>query len=487
MNKYLNSLKESLKKVRFPQNLRRLSRGQLIVWGAALVLAAVLFGISRGVVRCWSITRLPGSAPASCGTTSTDAIGTPLVNEQGTLIVPPPTPIAGPDLALPPAWDGASRVNILFIGLDYRDYILNEGPPRSDTMILFTVDPQSKTAGMLSIPRDLWVNIPGFGYSRINTAYASGEGNKLPGLGPGLAMKTVEQLLGVPIQYFGQIDFHAFEEAIDAMGGLYICIPERIRIDPIGHKPPTNLQAGCQNLYGYEVLAYARNRHTANGDVDRANRQQLVIMALRDQIFAPSNFPVMIAKAPDIYQEASQGLRTNMSFEDAMKLGVLLQQIPPENIKRGVIDYSMGILDNVTLAGQNASILKPIPDKIRVLRDEIFSATGPVSPLATGDPVTLMQADGARVRVLNGTFAGDLAQRAAAYFQSQGMAVTEIGNADGAYSRTVVVLYGPKLYTLKYFISVFGLGNSQIIYKPDAASTVDIEIRLGDDAARIIP
>ncbi|HEY2981771.1 MAG TPA: hypothetical protein VGJ22_11355, partial [Anaerolineales bacterium] len=81
MNKYLNSLKESLKKVRFPQYLRRLSRGQLIVWGAALVLAAALFGISRGVVRCWSITRLPGSAPASCGGTSTEAIGTPLVNE----------------------------------------------------------------------------------------------------------------------------------------------------------------------------------------------------------------------------------------------------------------------------------------------------------------------------------------------------------------------------------------------------------------------
>jgi LCP family protein required for cell wall assembly len=158
-------------------------------------------------------------------------------------------------------------------------------------MILFTVDPQTKTAGMLSIPRDLWVNIPGFGFSRINTAYASGEGNQLPGGGPGLAMKTVEQVIGVPIQYYGQIDFHAFEEAIDAIGGLYICIPEKVRIDPIGDKKPRNLKPGCQNLWGYEVLAYARNRYTQEGDVDRSKRQQLVIMALRDQSSILPIFP----------------------------------------------------------------------------------------------------------------------------------------------------------------------------------------------------
>jgi LCP family protein required for cell wall assembly len=117
-------------------------------------------------------------------------------------------------------------VNLLFIGLDERDLVEgqeNQGAPRSDTMILFTIDPQTKTAGMLSIPRDMWVNIPGFGYSRINTAYSLGEGNKLPGGGPALAMATVEQFLGVPIQYYGQINFRSFEEAIDAMGGLYLC------------------------------------------------------------------------------------------------------------------------------------------------------------------------------------------------------------------------------------------------------------------------
>src|SRR6185436_2519249 len=230
MNKYLNSFKETLKKVRFPKNLNRFSRTQLIVGGVALLLALALFGVSRGVFRCWSITRLPGSAPASCAGGGTDVIGTPLVNEQGTPVSLPPTPIVAPESLLPPAWDGASRVNILFIGLDYRDYILNEGPPRSDTMILFTVDPQSKTAGMLSIPRDLWVNIPGFGYSRINTAYASGEGNRLPGGGPALASKTVEQFLGVTIDYYAQIDFNAFVEFIDLIGGIEVYNDEDLRL-----------------------------------------------------------------------------------------------------------------------------------------------------------------------------------------------------------------------------------------------------------------
>jgi hypothetical protein len=166
---------------------------------------------------------------------------------------------------------------------------------------------------------------------------------------------------------------------------------------------------------------------------------------------------------------------------------MLLQSIPPENIRSGIIDYSMGVLDNVTLGGENASIIKPIPDKIRVLRDQVFSSSGPTSPLATGDGVTLMQADRARVRVLNGSYTADLAQRAAAYFQSQGMAVTEIGNADRAYDRTVVVLYGPKLYTLKYFVGLLGIGSAQIHFEPNPASSVDVEIRLGNDAAAVFP
>ncbi len=481
----MKRMMEIVKKRKFP----RMGAAGWITLGVSLVLVVAGFFAARGIVRCWSITKIPGTAPADCRTGSSSGINDPTiqVNAEGTPIALPPTPVSIPELELP-EWDGASRVNILFIGLDYRDYIANEGPPRSDSMILFTIDPQSKTAGMLSIPRDMWVNIPGIGYSRINTAYSSGEGNQLPGGGPGLAMRTVEGLLGVPIQYYGQIDFHAFEEAIDAMGGLYLCVPEKIRIDPIGNKKPENLKPGCQTLYGYQVLAYARNRHTANGDIDRANRQQQVIMALRDQIFNPSNFPTMIAKAPDVYAEAAAGLRTNLTFDDLMKLGVLLQQIPRESIRQGTIDYTMGVMDNVTLGGQNASILKPIPDKIRELRDEIFTEGGAVSPKAAGDPQALMQQDGARVRVLNGTIQGDMAQRTGNYLLSQGVPVTEVGTAPNGYQNTVIVVYGPKLYTLKYLASLFGItSSSQIIFATEPATNADIEVRLGNDWLTRLP
>jgi len=202
----------------------------------------------------------------------------------------------------------------------------------------------------------------------------------------------------------------------------------------------------------------------------------------------PANFSTMVAKAPEVYKEASAGLRTNLSFEDLMKLGVLMSQVPVGNIKSGVIDYSMGILDNVTLAGQAASIVKPIADKIRVLRDEIFSTGGATSPMATGDPAELMRQDEARVRILNGTVQPDLAQRTGNFLISQGMQVTEVGTAQNGYQSTTVVIYGPKLYALRYLISTFGItASNQIIFSADASSTVDIEVRLGNDWVSRLP
>jgi LCP family protein required for cell wall assembly len=471
--------------------LKRLPIGYIILVVVAIALAIPAFLAVRDFVVCWEITDLPGMAPASCGVDNGLSGPNIKVNEQGTPEAVPDVPL--PDIAAPeealPEWDGGSRVTLLFIGLDERDWEVGQGAPRSDTMILFTIDPISKTAGMLSVPRDMWVNIPGFGYSRINTAYSSGEGNKLPGGGPGLAVKTVEQFIGVPIQYYAQVDFKAFEEAIDAMGGLYLCPGERIWIDPIGPKPPVKMGPDCQKYWGYEVLGYARNRHTDGGDVDRANRQQKVVMALVDQVFSPQNFPDMVSRAPEIYAEAQAGLRTNLSFDNALKLGVLLSQIPRENIKRGVIDYTMVTLDNVMLGGQNASIFKPIPDKIRVLRDEIFSAAGPLSPMASGDPTALMQEDAARVRVVNGTFTEGLPERTGNFLLAQGMQVVEAGGyADRQYNRTTIVMYGPKLYTLRYLITVFGVdATNQILFAPDATSNVDIEVRVGADALNIIP
>ena len=470
----------------------RLSTGGWILLGVGLILAIALFIFLRGFVACWQLTSLPGLPPASCGVAAANPQTTPgvSINAEGTPIAP--TISSAPQVQMPPPWDGASRVTILIIGLDYRDWLAAQespeiqGPPRSDTMILLTIDPISKTAGMLSIPRDMWVNIPGFGYGKINTAYYLGEAYKLPGVGPGLAIKTVENFIGVPIQYYAQIDFGAFTQMIDEIGGLDIEVSETITLDPIGqHNTIYDLPPGNYHFDGAHVLAYARARYTEGDDVDRARRQQQVIFAIRDKILSLGMLPTLVAKAPALYQELSTGIHTNMSLDDAIKLGVLGMQIPQENIKKGVIDYTMM---TIGVSPDGLDIFKPIPDKIRELRDEVFGG-GALSPMASGDLTTLLRDEGARVAVLNaGSGIPGLAQSAADFLTSQGMNVVVIGNpiehpefpisyyADGY---TTVVDYSGKPYALRYLMSLMGLGSGQIQlkYTPNASADVVIFLR----------
>jgi len=473
---------------------RNFSVGQIISWVIMFALGIGAFFFVRGLVTCMTIsTSIPGQPPADCGTViaaqgpviKVDDKGTPIA----TSVVPPPPPVSIPNSDLPPAWDGASRITILLIGLDYRDWQANEGPPRSDSLIVLTIDPVAKTAGMLSIPRDMWVNIPGFGYSRINTAYSSGEGAKLPGGGPELARRTVEQFLGVPIQYYAQIDFNVFVEFIDLIGGIDVYNDEELRLDPVGSgEDKIKLTCcGIRHLNGEKALAYSRFRKGEGGDVARAKRQQKVILGIRNQVLDPKNFPVLLGKAQQFYEEFSAGIKTNMPFETAVQLGVLARDIPVENIKQGVIDYTMVALDNVILGGQNASVVKPLPDKIRILRDEIFTSGGPTSPLAAqGDPTVLMKADGARIHILNASSTTGLEISTANYLLTNlGMAVINADPAGQVFDRTVVVLHSPKLYTLKFLQTIFGINHStQIVIKPDATSTWDVELYLGNDWAR---
>ena len=471
--------------------LGRPSIGQIIFWVITLALAGGGYFFARDLITCWTITPLPGTPPSSCGTV-TAGLDQPVLttNEEGTPVpsveqLPPAIEIPA-NSNIPTAWDGASRITVLIIGLDSRDLEENDGPPRSDTMMLLTIDPLSKTAGMMSIPRDMWVNIPGFGYSRINMAYPDGEGSKLPGGGPELARKTVEQFIGVPVQYYAQIDFNTFVQFIKLIGCIEVDVPETITLDRQGSgNDKVTVQAGeNRRMCGEKALAYVRYRKDKEGDVARSRRQQQVILAIREKVLAPENFPVLLGQAQQFYDEFSAGIKTNMPFDTALRLGVLARDIPVNSIQQGVIDYTMVSLDSVKLAGQDASIVKPFPDKIRELRDKVFTTGGPLSPLAAGDPTALMQADAARVRLLNGTFTPNLDVTTGNYFLGQGLGVTEVGAADRAYDNTIIILYKPKLYTMKYLQAVFGITSpAQIRIQPDPAQTVDIEVRLGNNWA----
>jgi LCP family protein required for cell wall assembly len=456
----------------------KLNSKHYIILGISIILAIGAFVLMRGLIVSWTFTDLPGIAI----TDKSDP-------NAGTQTQPEFTPEAVvPVSNLPAAWDGASRVNILAMGLDFADWSEDRnGPSRSDSMVLFTIDPITKSAGMLSIPRDLWVNIPGFDHGKINTAHALGEAYKLPGGGPALAAKTVENVLGVPVQYYAVISFDAFTDMVDELGCINIWSYQAMSIDPVGKGNTIKLDKDkgyCMN--GKTLLAYARQRHTEGGDVDRAKRQQQVILALKDAITDPANFPTLVAKAPAIYQELAGGIHTNLTLDDVLRLAMLAKDIPSDTIKSAIINYEYVTLASVMgKDGQAQSIFVPIPDKIRELRDKVFTDGGSINPMATGEPVKLAIDEGASLEILNGTYTPGLAGTTGDYFKSLGMNVASVGNpAQIGYPRTVIIDHRGKPYMTKYLLDLFKVdAAAQFQIKFDAASPADVTIILGDDWA----
>jgi LCP family protein required for cell wall assembly len=441
----------------------------------ALLTAYLTFAIIRDFVASWEITNLPGITVRDATPIPGSENGTPVANLSA-----PPQPVGGPT---PPPWDGANRVSLLVMGLDYRDWQAGEGPPRTDTMILLTVDPVNRTAGILSIPRDLWVSIPGYDYGRINTAYQLGEAYKLPGGGPQLASETIEELLGVKIDYYAQVDFGAFARFIDEIGGVEVDVTEELKLDPLGDGNTKKLKPGHYNLPGNLALAYVRLRKTEGGDFDRSQRQQQVIMGIRKRILEYDMLPMLMSKAPALYSEISSGVHTNLGLDQAIRLAWLAIQVPEENIKQGAIGASQVAFANSPDGTQQ--VLKPLTEKIRALRDEIFSETGPANPLAVSmDIAQLVKEESAQVSVMNGSSVSGLAARTVDYLKSQGINVVETGNASQISPTTEITFYNGKPYTLKYLVDLMKINKFRIRYASDPAVSADIVIILGDDWAQ---
>jgi LCP family protein required for cell wall assembly len=467
------------------------SIGHIVFMAAGLVLAIVVFIFLSGFVSCWQLTSLPGLPPSTCRTSAAAQAATASGDLQPAQTTTPV--ISAPDVQLPPAWDGASRVTIMIVGVDFGDWSADrEGPSRTDTMILLTIDPVGKAAGMLSIPRDMWVDIPGFGYSKINNAYAFGEGYKLPGGGKGLAIKTVENFLGIPIQYFAQVDFSAFVRMIDDIGGICLDVPATINVGVLDENGTTTVEAGHQCLSGKVALGYARARDVGQGveggDVERSQNQQRVILAIRDKVL--SNFPVLVGQAGPLYNELSSGVHTDLSLNDILRLAVLAKDISLDSIQAGVINYTMMQDAKYDLNGQSLDVLRPYPDKIRELVDKIFGG-GAIKPMASGDLPQLMQQEAGRVLVINGSGVDGIGQKTYDYLKSQGMNVIGPGNLgdypDKYYypplpERTQLIVHAGKPYAIKYLMDLMKFDNAnQLIVDFDPTAQADITLAIGAD------
>ena len=455
----------------------------------ALITTIMAFVFIRNLVSTWTLGTLPGEPNLTGGDLPTLAPGEKFPESGESL-----QPSSGPT---PQPWDGSSRVTVLVMGLDYDDTEARK-TPRTDSMMLVSMDPQSRTAGILSIPRDMWVNIPGFDYAKINTAYFLGEAYQLPGGGAGLAVQTVQDFLGVPINYYAQIDFDAFIALIDELGGIQVNVPHKIKVsikggytvnDKINNKTYTReekmIKAGLQTMDGATALAYARDRHSGGGDFDRAARQQQVVDAVRARILNFNMLPSLITKAPRLYADLSKGVHTNLSLDQIIQLALYAAQIPAESITHGLIPEDAAFMG---MSPDGQSILIPIMDKIRTVRNDTFATGGPLGPgLVSSDPTELMKAESARVSIRNGSSLEGLAALSAQYFQQQGVNVAEQGTGDPSGFSYIIDITG-KPYTLAYFTKVLNLSPAQIrnaSYDPN--SPVDVIVVLGDDWAKNNP
>ena len=384
----------------------------------------------------------------------------------------------------PATWNGSDRVTMLIMGLDLRDIQAGVDYGRTDTMIVMSLDPVNKTAGIISVPRDLWVIIPGFTANKINSAYTYGEGYNLPGGGAELAMRTVEKVIGVPIDYYAIVDFDAFIRFIDLIGGVKLDIKEPIKVDPLGPKDPRTLQPGVQTLPGDIALAYARDRYSGGGDFARSERQQQVIMGIFERIVSFELLPVLISNANSIYGTLADGIDTNLPLEDAIKLARSAITVDSENIRMGVIGESQITYGN---SPDNLSILIPQPDKIRTLRDEIFAIESPYKPMTEGGIDEKMVAEQASVHLVDATANPDGFARTVENLKSLGMNVTATSSNDYALNNSSITDFSGNPYTSTYLVNLFGVNAQRIYFDYQPDNGIDVQLVIGMDWNSINP
>lgn len=293
------------------------------------------------------------------------------MNQVGT--APVPTLLAGqPTPTLIPTRDGmvgSDRLNILAMGIDRRP-----GEPfisRTDSIMVISVDPTGQKISILSIPRDLYVVIPGYGRDRINTAFVYGSTGNNPAGGANLSIQTIEYNLGISIDHYILVDFSAVTNGIDALGGIDVYVPYDIN-DPTfpdmnyGYDP-LYIPAGQHHFDGALALKYARTRH-ADNDFYRAQRQQQVVLAARDKALG-LGVGGLLTRAPILYQQLEQGIRTDLTLDEMLRIGTTISEIPADNIRNEVLDHNY--VTNYTTE-QGASVLVLINEKAASLIDSLF-------------------------------------------------------------------------------------------------------------------
>jgi LCP family protein required for cell wall assembly len=397
----------------------------------------------------WTPTPLPPTPLPAVGSFVTGTI-------TGT--APTPAPMVAFD---------KDTVNILLLGLDST---VNLGAQNSDVIIVVSVNKRTRQVAMLSIPRDLWVYIPTYGWNRINTAHRRGYSMNYPGKGPGLLADTIELNLGIPTQHWARVDFTGFQKVVDELGGVDMTVACPINLR---YKKPTSpteeemiLQPGVYHMDGQLALRYVRTRR-GSSDFDRARRQQQFLKAM----WVQSKDPGIILKIPGLFSALKGSVTTDLSLGDLLSMARVGIGIKPQNVH----SYYIGANETKDwMTPQGWAVLLQRPDRIQKV---VARFAAPQSN--TEDQVA---SEGASVQVLNGTPKEYLSRYAADQLQWYGVTVTSHGNAPTRdHKVTQIIVYRDKPKAVALLASLLKVKPANIVSQPDESQAADIQVILGAD------
>ncbi len=286
--------------------------------------------------------------------------------------------------------NGEETVNFLLIGSDKR----SGTSFRTDTMVIAILRPNDGQVSLISIPRDLWVSIPGWENQRINTAYQHGELNGYPGGGPGLLKDTIQYNLGIRIDHTAMVDFDGFRKIVDTLGGVDVPVScpytDWHLIDPTfdpeieANWSLYTVDSGVIHMDGDLALWYARSRQKSS-DFDRGRRQQEVLRAIFTQTLQTGT----LSRIPELYNNFKDTVTTDLGLADILQLSLYAPKMTSADIRSYYIRppyVSSWITD------QGAYVLLPNTDLLPQLLTEALSAS-----------TTTVERQAIAIDVMNGT------------------------------------------------------------------------------------
>lgn len=325
------------------------------------------------------------------------------------------------------------RINILLLGIGGGTH---DGPNLTDTMILASIKPSTEQVAMVSVPRDLYVQIPGYWSSKVNAAHAFAE--DMNGTGIEVAKETIGTIvLGQPVDYYVRIDFDGFRQAIDNLGGVDVTIPRGF----YDFNKKVTFTAGVEHMTGERALAYSRARYVEGpegSDFARASRQQLVIKAVRDQVLGTNSIGDLINLGKAIDALGSH-INTDLGAGELMALYKLTKDLDTSDIINLVIDgEKTGLVygDSVSMGGVNASVLVPTAGMFNF--SEIHRRTASIFE------IDLLANEDATVEVQNGSTTVGIGLKAQDEIPMTVLATINAAKKD--YIKTVIIDYSDGAY-----------------------------------------